>query len=674
MKKIFGPILLLLLISCNEQKSINFELPSVINSGMVLQRNTDINLWGKAAPGKKIEVTTSWGVRKKTRTDKEGEWNVTVKTGEAGGPCEIAFQTKDTSVILNDILIGEVWLCSGQSNMEMPLTGWPPLDTINKSAKEIASADYPMIRIFTVARNVSAEPLDNCKGTWVKCTPETVPGFSATAYFFGKDIYRKLNIPVGLIHSSWGGTPAEAWTSKKYLDEFPGYMNIVDSFIYAEREYDTLLAWVKKLRNVPIDNNNDDFYKSLDYSDSLLVSADYDDAGWPVMTIPSLWESSALPDFDGVVIFRTRFTVPASFAGSECVLHLGPIDDMDVTYINGREIGRKMVPGMWKADRDYSIPAGLLKAGENSVAVRVVDIMGGGGIYGSDPVALTCKSGKPFILDGEWHYMPVAEIIGSTMYFYDETNNWNSRPSVTFMIGSSTPTALYNAMINPLVPFTIRGAIWYQGEANVGRGFEYRKLFPDMIASWRNAWGEGNFPFYYVQIAPWEYGDDVPSPAAELREAQLMTLSVPNTGMVVTTDIGNPVNIHPSNKQEVGRRLALWALANDYGFDTITCCGPLYDTISRENGKIFVHFNCTDGGLTAHGGPLTYFEVAGADQVFYPARAAIVGNTVEVSSDKVPEPEAVRFGWSATAEPNLFNKAGLPASPFRSDNWKRLSE
>ena len=676
MKKI--PVLFLVLcflLSCTQQhKEVKFELPSIIGPSMVLQRNTNINLWGKTAPGGKVDIITSWGIKKSVNADKSGKWLASLKTGQAGGPYEVAFQTKDTNVVIEDVLIGEVWLCSGQSNMEMPVAGWPPNDTINNSTREIASADYPMIRLFTVPKDISTQPLDNCEGSWKVCSPETVADFSATAYFFGKKIYNKLDVPVGLIFSSWGGTSAEAWTTKKYLQDFPHYKNEVDSFSYYKTEFDTLMKWMANLKSLLIENINKDFYESLYFSDDSLFSADYDDSNWPVMPVPALWESSVLPDFDGAVILRKTFTVPVSYANTECILNLGPIDDMDVTYVNGKEIGRTMKPGFWSMKRNYVLPAGTLKEGKNVVAVRVIDITGGGGIYSKNDITLTCPKAKSIILSGDWKYMPVAEIIGDKIYFYDEVNNYLSRPKVQLTVGPNTPTTLYNAMINPLVPYTLKGVIWYQGENNVGRGFEYRSLFPDLITSWREVWGEGDFPFYYVQIAPYQYDEKVPSPAAELREAQLMTMSLPNTGMVVTTDIGNPVNIHPSNKQEVGRRLALWALANDYGFDSLSYSGPLYDSITVDKGKIIVHFTHTDGGLVSDGKPLTYFEVAGADQQYYPAKAIIAGNTVEVSSEKVPKPVAVRFGWTATAEPNLFNGAGLPASPFRSDNWKRLSE
>jgi sialate O-acetylesterase len=350
---------------------------------------------------------------------------------------------------------------------------------------------------------------------------------------------------------------------------------------------------------------------------------------------------------------------------------------MDATYINGEKVGSSLKSGMWQMKREYIVPAGLLKVGKNIIAIRVYDLLGGGGIYGKEGIRLNSKNAKnPSInLDGEWKYLPIAEIMNKKIYAYGKKEtSFANRPKLFFSINQSTPTVLYNAMIYPIVPYTIQGVIWYQGEGNVNKAFEYRKLFPAMIECWRNVWSQGDFPFYYVQIAPWTYGEKIPSNSAELREAQLLSLKVPNTGMVVTTDIGDRTTIHPANKQEVGRRLALWALAKTYGRDSLTFSGPLFEKIDIEGNKITVHFTQTNGGLFSKGGPLTYFEIAGDDQIYVPAKAEIIGETVEVWSDKINKPVAVRFGWNENANPNLYNGAGLPASPFRSDSWKRLTE
>ena len=672
--KVFFPVLFLLIISCSKPATPVLELPSLISDGMVLQQKTDAKLWGRSNPGDKISINTSWGTRASCRADRDGNWTAEIETREAGGPFEIAIQTRDTSTVISDVYLGEVWLGSGQSNMEMTLTGWPPNDTILNSASEIAHADYPEMRFFNVTRTVSASPLADCNGTWTICSPETAAKFSATAYFFGRALHKKLNVPVGIITSSWGGTPAEAWTPLEALEPMPAYADIAEKLKIAAVQYDSLLNWMQMLPYELINDEDKNYYAKIAVQDEKYASPDCDDALWDSHKVPLNWDKGKLPSFDGIVWFRHTFQVPAEMVGKEATLNLGPIDDMDITYLNGKKVGEIMELGKWQVSRHYTIPPGVLRKGENVLAVRIIDNTGGGGIYGSDPVTLTTKNGKSIVLDGEWKYLPVAEILSNKIFFYTDENTFYMQPKMIMRMGSSTPTTLYNGMIHPLVPFTIKGVVWYQGEANVGRGFEYRTLFPTMISSWRSVWDQGDFPFYYVQIAPYDYMEETPSPTAEVREAQLLSMSVPRTGMVVTMDIGNPKNIHPADKQDVGMRLALWALAKDYGYDTLVYSGPIYDSLKIEGNQARVYFNFVDGGLSAKDGPLTYFEIAGADQVYYPATAVIDGETVLVTSEKVAAPVAVRYGWSDIAEPNLFNASGLPASPFRTDSWKRLSE
>ena len=674
MRKVTGILVAVLLTGCSVHETTRLSLPSVINSGMVLQRNTEAKIWGTAGQGQKVNVEASWGAEQTTRAGKDGRWKLSISTTDAGGPYEIVVSTKDTSVVLNDILLGEVWLCSGQSNMEMPVMGWPPNDTVQGSKEAIAGAKFPEIRLFTVGRKTSAQPLSDCSGHWVAVTPETVADFSATAYFFGREIHQKTGLPVGLIHSSWGGTPAEAWTSAEFLKELPSYKGIEDSIELAEEEFNVLVDWIRELESMPMDNKTFSYAEKILERAPVTASPTLNDSDWLVIPVPSVWEANVLPNFDGIVWYRKEFQVPEQMIGSKAVLKLGPIDDMDAAFINGQKVGAILEPGHWKEDRIYSLPPDLLKKGENTLAVCVIDNQGGGGIYGNDDVVIESAKGGKIVLSGDWKCLPVAEAVDDSIYYFTDEKPYTNQPKVRYPVNAYTPTMLFNAMIHPLVPFTLRGVIWYQGEANVGRGYEYRTLFPALINSWRTSWGQGDFPFYYVQIAPWMYWDEELSPAAEVREAQLMALSVPNTGMVVTTDIGNPENIHPANKQEVGERLARWALAKDYGFDSLVYSGPLYDSISIASDVIKVFFDQTDGGLIKKGDGLTYFELAGNDQIFHPAKARINGKTVEVWSGQVPEPVAVRFGWSAIAEPNLFNAAGLPASPFRSDSWKRLSE
>lgn len=671
--KSFRLILITTIIAaCSGGEKAFLELPTLFSEGMVLQQQADVNIWGRTAPGAKVEVYTSWGAKEMVKAGHEGSWSIVLKTPEAGGPYQLGVQTADTSILIEDVLLGEVWICSGQSNMEMSLTGWPPTDTILNSASEIARADFPEIRFFTVPRAVEITESEKLDSRWLPCNPETVKDFSATAYYFGRDIHLKIGVPVGLIHSSWGGTPAESWTSGKYLEQFPAYKAIIDSFPVAEEQLKVLKAWMSKLEVLPVEIEPDFWKETIGSRNSNA------DVGSSVrfqgeMPVPGFWESSVLPNFDGIVRVKTQFDVPGVMAGSEAVLALGPVDDMDIAYLNGTRIGETMESGMWQVERHYHIPAGILKEKANVLEVIIVDNTGGGGIHGKE-VALIGRGGKKIVLSGNWKYHVEAEIFEDSVYFYTEESSYAERPVMSISLNAWTPSALYNGMIHPVIPYTIRGAIWYQGESNVGRGYEYRKLFPALISSWREAWGQGDFPFYFVQIAPWSYGDDVRSAAAELREAQLMTLEVPNTGMAVTTDIGNVNNIHPADKKSVGQRLARWAQANEYGFDSLVVSGPLYESFSVKGDSIIVSFRYTAEGLVARGGPLKHFELAGEDKIYHPAQAEIAGNQIVVTSPEVKDPVAVRFGWSAIAEPNLFNSEGLPASPFRSDNWERLSQ
>ncbi len=449
------------------------ELPSFISHNMVLQQQSDVPFWGWIKTGKKVTVNCSWDNKDVVAiAGKDGKWKVEVKTPEAGGPYSITIND-DT---IKNVMIGEVWVCSGQSNMQ-----WA-LDNTDGGLEEIEKAAYPKIRFFYAARQLGDNPQDNCYGNWVECSPKTARTFSAVAYYFGRKIYKELNVPIGLIHTSWGGSSAEAWIKKEVLEEDPDYQ------IYFDRQKERVL---------------------------------------------------------------------------------------------------------------------------------------------------------------------------------------NAQPGI-LPLDQRSPCRLYNAMIHPFIQFAIRGVIWYQGEANTGEALLYEKLFPTLITNWRDDWQQGDFPFYFVQLAPYNY--DVPMVGALVRDSQRKSLSVPKTGMAVTMDIGNPSDIHPRNKLDVGERLALWALAKDYGKNNIVFSGPLYKTMQIEKNKVRIYFDYTGGGLMAKGRELTHFEIAGEDKLFYPGKALIDGQTVLVESEKVKNPRHVRYAFRNADEPNLYNQEGLPASSFRTDNWPIITE
>jgi len=485
----------------------DIRLPSVIGDNMVLQSGAKAPIWGWAEPGETVYLRVNWHrMERRVTADADGKWMFKVKTPPAGGPYKIMLKGKNTIAIKN-ILVGEVWVCSGQSNMQM---------TVQSSAnatEEIGVAKYPKIRLFSVARKVADAPQTDCTGRWVECSPETVPGFSAAGYFFGRKLHKELKTPIGLIHTSWGGTPAEAWTSEAKMKSDADFAPI-------------LKRWEDAVANYP--------QAMVKYKEKELQ-----------------WRKA-----------------------------------VEQAKAEGKRAPR-----------------------------------------------------KPYAPFGPGH--------------------------------SHSPSGLYNAMIAPLIPYAIQGAIWYQGESNAGRAYQYRKLFPAMIESWRENWDQGRFPFLFVQLANFRQTEDEPAESdwAELREAQTMTLESPNTGMAVIIDIGEANDIHPKNKQDVGKRLALWALAKTYGHK-IVYSGPLYKSMEARNGKITLRFDHTGGGLVAQGEePLKGFAIAGADRKFVWADAQIKGNTVVVKSDAIAEPVAVRYAWAINPVCNLYNKAGLPASPFRTDTW-----
>jgi sialate O-acetylesterase len=499
---------------CAAPAIADVRLPHVLGDHMVLQCGRPVPIWGWAEPGE--QVTVKLGEQTAAaKADEKGAWLVKLPEQKAGGPVELVITGKNT-IRLTDILIGEVWVCSGQSNMEMGL------GVVKDGAQEVAAAKYPNIRLFHVPKRPGGQPMPDVNAAWLPCTPENVSagewgGFSAVAYFFGRELHNELKVPVGLIDTSWGGTLIEPWTPPVGFAAVPALKAIQEQ--------------VEKA--------------NADYRKSLSVALDPIEK-WAQATRKALSASADLPP------------------------------------------------------------------------------------------------------SPEWPQHPLCS--------------------------SGLPTGLYNGMIYPLLPFAIRGAIWYQGESNATEGMLYFEKMKALIGGWRSVWGEGDFPFYFAQLAPFRYSihwqNFPPAGLPTLWEAQVAALSIPNTGMAVLTDISNLDDIHPANKQDVGKRLALWALAKDYGRKDLVYSGPLYKSMAVEGKQIRIKFDYVGGGLAARDGkPLTWFEIAGADQKFVKAEAKIDGETVLVWSDAVATPAAVRFGWNMEAEPNLMNKSGLPASPFRTDRW-----
>jgi sialate O-acetylesterase len=550
-------------------------------------------------------------------------------------------------------MIGEVWVCSGQSNMEMPLAGW---GKINNYEQEIAGAKYPDIRLLQVDHVTSNVPLDDAKvanSGWKPCIPQYVAEFSSVAYFFAREIYNKTKVPIGLIHTSWAGTIAEAWTSAATLKTIPDFVEAVNKIENegkpkSSQSYEQQLAsWQQLVLEKDA---------GMEQGKPAWTSSSLDVSSWKTMSLPTEWEQAGMPGFDGVVWFRKNITIPQAWEGKELTINLGTIDDNDITFLDAEKIGE--TEG-YNKPRSYTIPANKVKAGTFALVVRVFDGAGGGGIYGNkEVISLVSEGGSRISLDGEWQYKTGL-------------NLKDIAPTPASNTGPNRTTVLYNAMIHPFLQFPIKGAIWYQGESNADRAHQYRRLFPAMITDWRKQWGIGDFPFYFVQLANFMQVDAAPvaSAWAELRDAQRGTLSLPNTGMAVAIDIGDGADIHPKNKQDIGKRLALIALAKTYGVN-VPYTGPVYQSAKVESGAVKLSFTATEGLKTSDGAELKGFAIAGADQKFHWAKAEIKGNQIVVSSTEVPDPVAVRYAWGNNPVCNLVNVTGLPASPFRTDQWE----
>lgn len=618
---------------------------SIFCDHMVLQQKSKVPIWGWALPTEQITIQPNWQECVSVNADKNGNWKIDVNTPAAGGPYNIKIKGQN-EIVISDVLIGEVWLCSGQSNMEVPL-GW--LATA-RSRNDIALANNDKIRIFDLKDRFSIFEENDCIGQWDTWRPaisDNIQWFSAVGYYFGKRLYEELNIPIGLISSHWGGTEAECWMDLDTIKNFKRLENTANILTgVRENNEDPDVAFAKMIN---------DWLKEVEDEEQGVKDKWYDkdlnDSDWQQMNQPTSWGSTSLKDVHGSVWFRKEINL-AKNPPRNLEINLGKIDDIDSVWINNNYVSTTIG---YNINRTYKIPFGYLSKGRNIIAVRVIDTGGDGGFIGESKDMKICSASEELInLAGRWKYK-----------VSNPKTNWQE-PRFT-KISQNFPTALFNAMIAPLVPFKIAGVIWYQGEGNVVLPIEYRTLFPAMIQNWRNRWGQGDFPFYYVQIAPWAYGDSYFSQA--LREAQMMTLSLPNTGMAVTMDIGEEKDIHPRNKHDVGDRLARWALNKTYGKLDVVFSGPLYKEMKIDGNSIRLFFDYANDGLLLKGSELADFTIAGGDKKFVPAKAVIDGNTIIVSSPLIEKPVAVRFAWSNFVQPNLFNMSLLPASSFRTDDW-----
>ncbi len=631
-------LLLIVFIFTNMPAFSAVKVAGIFSDNMVLQRGMNVPVWGTANGGEKVTVTIG-GFSCTTVTPVTRNWKVYLQPFEAGGPHELVVKGEN-EIRFKDVLFGEVWVASGQSNMQ-----WT-LESSNNGAEEVKNANYADIRLFYVPRRAAYSPKTDLEGgKWEKCTPESAKGFSGVAYFFGRDLYKELNVPIGLINCNWGGTVAEAWTSSemlKSLADFKGKMIELEQGPNWEEDLAANDEHAKKKQDI-IDNS----YKGLEQG---ILKANYNVNDWPVVIAPN-WEEK----LNGVVWLRRMIEIPAEFKGKELRFDLGRLENFATVYFNETRLGTVNSPNFGA----FTVPGNLVKAGKNAITVRLVHRWGNPNFTGPvDNMKLIATNGAILEdLSGPWKYKT-----GLEPEFPEVKSYQNYQAS------------LYNGMLYPIIPYGIQGVIWYQGESNAGRAYQYQSLFQSMIEDWRIQWGQGYFPFLYVQLAnymdiPNEPGDDN---WAELREAQTMALRLPNTGMAVITDIGERFDIHPRNKQDVGYRLALAAKKVAYGKDVVFS-GPMYTGMEIIGLEIRISFDYVANGLMAKGEKLKGFQIAGADRKWYWADAQIVGGKVYVTSEKVKQPAAVRYGWSINSEANLFNKNGLPASPFRTDDWPGIT-
>lgn len=643
------------LLMCGMWAEAKVTLPSVYTNNMVLQQKSTLKIHGKANPNAEVTLQTGWSRTAITvKSDARGQWYMEVGTPKAGGPYTLVFSDGEDTTIDN-VMVGEVWLGSGQSNMEMPLAGW---GKVFDYEKEIANAKYPDIRLFQVKKVVGLKErdcfsLEYNMGGWQECSPETVHNFSALCYFFACRLWEELKVPIGVIDDDWGGTPAQSWVKAEALGRVTGF--------------EQHLAWIQDVGLESIvkesERINKEWQETLTKKDIGLTADrpwygnDIDDSRWNTMAVPGNWETKGLPNVDGVVWFRKTVEIPEAQAGKDSRLSLGSLDDADITYFNGEKVGE----GAGGAERVYTIPGKLVRAGKNTITVRIMD-QGAQGGFCSTPDKIFLEAGSnPISLAGNWQYA-----VGlNSAYFTERTHAQN--------VNQNYATVLYNAMINPLVDFPVKGIIWYQGCSNVGAAVQYESLFQMLIQDWRRQWQQPDMPFYFAQLANFLEPKDVQphSEWALLREAQEKALHLHNTGMACNIDIGDAKDIHPKSKRELGRRMAAIALHKTYGQTKTVYTAPIYKDYTIVGNEVHIEFDYPEGSEPfIEGKDLPGFTIAGTDHKWYVGKARTEGGKIIVSSSKVQNPVAVRYGWADNPTCTLRTKSNFPVTPFRTDNWK----
>ncbi len=613
-------------------------LPRLVSDSMILQRDSRLQLWGWASPGERMSIQFNEKMYK-AKAGADGTWNVWLPPMKAGGPYSMTIAGKNRITIKN-ILIGDVWFCSGQSNMVHQMN----IHDVTY-AQDIAEANYPVIRQFLVPvdGNLQGPQSDLSSGTWKAAIGDNVRPFSAVAYFFARKLYERYRVPIGIINASVGGTPVEAWTSEEGLKDFSALLHTL------RQNKDT--AYVNHINSTALAAGRLQPPADLGLASGIKwYDPAYAPKGWRNINIPGYWEDQGIKDLDGVVWYRREIDIPVSMTGMPAKVFLGRIVDADELYINGKQVGNTTYQ---YPQRRYNIPAGVLQSGKNIFVIRVINHAGKGGFVPDKPYCVFTGS-DTIDLKGYWQYK-----VGSVFT--------PSPPLPSAIAVQNQPSALYNGMVAPLIHYGIKGILWYQGESNTGNPEAYAQRLPALIADWRHQWRQPGLSFIYAQLPNFMEYNYLPSESnwAALREAQRKTLSVPNTAMTVNIDLGEWNDIHPDNKKDVGERMALAAFKVAYG-ENVIHSGPLFRSVIAREDKMIISFTSTGKGLiTGDGEALRGFALAGADRKFVWAKATIKGNEVVVWNEKIPHPEYVRYGWADNPDANLYNLEGLPASPFQ---------
>ncbi len=646
------------LVSSAGQALAEVKPGGVFGSGMVIQRDEPIPVWGTASPGEAVTVQFAGRVAT-VEADQHGKWRVTLDSISEVGPHALIIQGTNR-VEFTDVLMGDVWLCSGQSNMAATLGAFH-----GHYKSEIASANFPMIRQGFVARNPVVTPGDDVGVAWTVCTPETAGGFTAVGYFFAKMVHQQTGVPIGIIHSSWGGTSAESWTSRAALESVPAFKQRLDTqmadLLAQPQRIEAfpagILAWEQRFNRTDPGNAGEA---------AGWAAPDLDETGWTLTRLKTKWSDAGVPN-GGIVWLRKEIDVPEASAGKPFRLDWGNVEEMyETTYFNGVKLGEsgRKPPQFYSRYIGYNVPGELVKPGRNVIAIRLLSYSGGRTLLArnGDGIGLAAlgitQPGDEVLMKVETEFSPITQA------------ELDERPVYPRGSKHNVASTLYNGMIHSLAPIGLKGVVWYQGEQDAGRAFAYRTLLPMMIDSWRSLWAKPALPFVILQLPNWRADGAERTGWAELREAQWLTSqSVDSVYIACSIDVGESADVHPRNKEDPGKRLALVALAKVYGQDVVYS-GPRYESMSVEGSRVTIRMSHAEGMTTRDGGAVGAFTIAGADKKFVPAQVVIEGETLIVHSDEVPEPAAVRYAYvNDPVNANLVGKTGLPAFPFRTDTW-----